>query len=60
MADTIFALSSGAAPAAIAVVRVSGPDAASAMLALAGRLPPPRRAVSGSGARAGFFLGLGF
>jgi len=46
MADTIFALSSGAAPAAIAVVRVSGPDAASAMLALAGRLPPPRRAVS--------------
>jgi tRNA modification GTPase len=46
MADTIFALSSGAAPAAIAVVRVSGPDAASAMFALAGRLPPPRRAVS--------------
>jgi len=46
MTDTIYALSSGAAPAAIAVVRVSGPDAASAMLALAGKVPPPRRAVT--------------
>lgn len=46
MTDTIYALSSGAAPAAIAVVRVSGPDAASAMLALAGKVPPPRRAVA--------------
>ncbi len=42
--DTIFALSSGAPPAAIAVVRVSGPRAAAALTALAGRLPPPRRA----------------
>jgi tRNA modification GTPase len=46
MTDTIYALSSGAAPAAIAVIRVSGPDAASAMLALAGKVPPPRRAVT--------------
>jgi len=46
MTDTIYALSSGAAPAAIAIVRVSGPDAASAMLALAGKVPPARRAVA--------------
>lgn len=45
MADTIFALSSGAPPAAIAVIRVSGPHAGAALEALAGRLPPPRRAV---------------
>ena len=44
--DTIFALSSGSPPAAIAVVRISGPAAARALQALAGRLPPPRRAVS--------------
>jgi tRNA modification GTPase len=44
--DTIFALSSGALPAGIAVVRVSGPDAARALATLAGRLPPPRRAVT--------------
>jgi len=44
--DTIFALSSGALPAGIAVVRVSGPDAAQALQALAGTLPAPRRAVS--------------
>lgn len=42
--DTIFALSSGAPPAAIAVVRISGPDAGSALAALAGRLPVARRA----------------
>jgi tRNA modification GTPase len=41
--DTIFALSSGAPPAGIAVVRVSGPRAGPALEALAGRLPPPRR-----------------
>ncbi len=46
MTDTIFALSSGAPPAAIAVVRVSGPQAAAALTALAGRGLPPRRAVS--------------
>ncbi len=44
MNDTIFALSSGMPPAAIGVVRVSGPNAASALQALAGRLPAPRRA----------------
>jgi tRNA modification GTPase len=42
--DTIFALSSGRPPAAIAVVRVSGPKAKDAILALAGRVPEPRYA----------------
>ncbi len=42
--DTIFALSSGAPPAAIGIVRVSGPDAAAALTALAGSLPRPRHA----------------
>src|SRR3954449_9739677 len=41
---TIFALSSGRPPAAIAVVRVSGPRAAEAITALGGKLPEPRRA----------------
>ena len=41
---TIFALSSGRPPAAIAVVRVSGPRAGDAITALGGRLPEPRRA----------------
>ncbi len=43
--DTIFAVSSGQPPAAIAVLRVSGPRAAAAAEALAGPLPAPRRAV---------------
>ncbi|MDO6416007.1 tRNA uridine-5-carboxymethylaminomethyl(34) synthesis GTPase MnmE [Sphingomonas sp. BIUV-7] len=42
--DTIFALSSGAPPAAIAIVRVSGPDAATALERIAGKLPAPRHA----------------
>ena len=42
---TIFALSSGAPPAGIGVVRVSGPRAGEALAALAGRVPEPRRAV---------------
>lgn len=42
--DTIFALSSGRPPAAIAVVRISGPEAFAAVRALAGALPVPRRA----------------
>lgn len=46
MIDTIFALSSGAPPAAIGVIRVSGPQAAAALSALAGRSLPPRRAVA--------------
>lgn len=44
MTDTIFALSSGAPPAAIGVVRVSGPKARDALYELAGRVPAPRRA----------------
>jgi tRNA modification GTPase len=42
--DTIFALSSGAPPAAIAVVRISGKSAEMALLALSGRRLPPRKA----------------
>jgi len=42
--DTIFALSSGRPPAAIAVVRISGPRARVALEQLVGRVPPPRRA----------------
>jgi tRNA modification GTPase len=42
--DTIFALSSGRPPAAIAVIRISGPHAGIALQALIGRLPQPRRA----------------
>lgn len=42
--DTIFAVSSGRPPAAIAVLRVSGPGALAAAEALAGTLPAPRRA----------------
>ncbi len=41
--QTIFALSSGAGPAAIGVIRVSGSDARKALLALAGSAPEPRR-----------------
>lgn len=43
-ADTIFALSSGAPPAAIAIIRISGPAAFGAVKALVGGLPEPRRA----------------
>jgi tRNA modification GTPase len=42
--DTIFALSSGRPPAAIAVIRISGPRAGSALEQLTGRVPQPRRA----------------
>ena len=42
--DTIFAVASGPPPAAIAVMRVSGPQAFAMATALAGPLPPPRRA----------------
>ena len=47
MNDTIYALSSGAGPAGIAVIRLSGPDAGAALCALAARDTPPaaRRAV---------------
>jgi len=43
--DTIFALSSGRPPAAIGVVRISGPRAGAAIEALTGRMPAPRRAM---------------
>jgi tRNA modification GTPase len=42
--DTIFALSSGRPPAAIAVMRISGPRAGAALVELIGRVPQPRRA----------------
>lgn len=44
MTDTIFALSSGAPPAAIGVVRISGSRAGEALITLAGALTPPRHA----------------
>lgn len=44
MSDTIFALSSGVPPAAIAVLRVSGSQAAKAIAVLSGALPQPRHA----------------
>src|SRR5690606_7188579 len=43
--DTIFALSSGRLPAAIAVVRISGPRAGVALESVIGRIPSPRRGV---------------
>ncbi|KPL69072.1 tRNA modification GTPase TrmE [Erythrobacter sp. SG61-1L] len=42
--DTIFALSSGQPPAAIAVLRISGSGASAALQALAGALPQARHA----------------
>ena len=43
--QTIFALSSGRAPSAIAVVRVSGAEAGNALSRLAGKMPAPRTAM---------------
>jgi tRNA modification GTPase len=40
--DTIFALSTGRPPAAIAVVRISGPSACAVLERLCGRVPLPR------------------
>jgi tRNA modification GTPase len=42
--DTIFAPATAAGPAAIAVLRLSGPDAARAVCSLTGNLPPARSA----------------
>lgn len=42
--STIFAPSTGLPPAAIAIIRISGPDAVAAATALAGDLPAPREA----------------
>lgn len=44
MNSTIFALATAPGRAAVAVVRISGPDTAKALTALAGPLPSPRRA----------------
>jgi tRNA modification GTPase len=44
MRDTIFAPATAAGRAAVAVVRISGPDAGPALVVLAGPLPKPRRA----------------
>jgi tRNA modification GTPase len=41
--DTIFAVASGAGHAAIAVMRISGPDSRRLVTELCGRVPPPRR-----------------
>ncbi|MDX3909232.1 MAG: tRNA uridine-5-carboxymethylaminomethyl(34) synthesis GTPase MnmE [Sphingobium sp.] len=46
--ETIFALSSGQPPSAIGVIRISGPEAATVLRALTGRLPSPRRATLAS------------
>ena len=40
--DTIFALSSGQPPAAIGILRISGPQAGQALESLTGNLPKPR------------------
>lgn len=51
MTDTVYALASAPGRAGVAVIRASGPGAGAAVLALAGKLPPPRvaalRALSG-------------
>jgi len=42
--DTIFALATAAGRAAIAILRLSGPDSGRAVARVAGKLPSPRRA----------------
>jgi tRNA modification GTPase len=42
--QTIFALSSGRPPSAISIVRVSGPEAGTALTLLVGKIPVPRMA----------------
>jgi len=42
--DTIFALSSGAVPAAVAIIRLSGPRVRPVLETLTGSVPEPRRA----------------
>src|SRR5258708_1081641 len=43
--QTIFALSSGRPPSAIAIVRISGAQAGPVLTAMAGRIPAPRMAM---------------
>ena len=45
MTETIYALSSGAVPSGVAVIRVSGKQTREIVEAVAGRLPPSRRAL---------------
>jgi tRNA modification GTPase len=45
MSDTIYALSSGALPAGVAVIRISGPRTTDVLTALCGPLPLPRQSV---------------
>lgn len=42
--DTIFALSSGALPSGVAIIRLSGPQTRDAIISLSGSLPSPRYA----------------
>jgi tRNA modification GTPase len=42
--QTIFALSSGRPPSAIAIIRMSGPQAGTALKSVAGKIPTPRQA----------------
>ncbi|MFK7901985.1 MAG: tRNA uridine-5-carboxymethylaminomethyl(34) synthesis GTPase MnmE [Nitratireductor sp.] len=42
--DTIFALSSGALPSGVAVIRLSGPNTQTVVNALVSKVPPPRMA----------------
>jgi len=44
MTDTIFALSSGAVPSGVAVIRISGPQTFSIVGSMCGNVPDPRRA----------------
>lgn len=43
MAETIYALSSGAVPSGVAVIRISGPEVRTIVEALCGTLPEPRK-----------------
>nr|WP_314256457.1 tRNA uridine-5-carboxymethylaminomethyl(34) synthesis GTPase MnmE [uncultured Devosia sp.] len=43
MTDTIVALSSGAPPSGVAVIRLSGPDTGTLLQTVAGQLPSPRK-----------------
>lgn len=45
MADTIYALSSGAVPSGVAVIRVSGGKTRDILESLCGRVPEPRKAM---------------
>ena len=45
MTDTVFALSSGAPPSGVAIVRVSGPEVRFVLETTLGLLPSPRKAV---------------